>query len=368
MSKTLPPQANELELSLFGPGIGECVVVHLGHGDWMVVDSCRSFDGKRPVALEYLEGIGIDIKHQVKLIVATHWHDDHIRGLAQLVDHAEAARFVCSSALHCKEFLTLVLADRDVKLVAQTSGISEFADILHILSNRSTDKCAAGPNQWATEGSRLYVDSDRNVEVWALSPSSQTVTDSKAAIAGLLPSPRAPIRRFYQLRPNDLSVTIMVIASRTSLLLGADLERGRDQTRGWQAVVNSKINPTCLSQIYKVAHHGSADADLGEIWTKLVARQPHAVLTPYARGAKPLPSPEDVSRMKRRASSLFCTAWPPAKSPPRRDPAVERTMKEMGVTLRAVRKQPGHIRVRIPIAEDIPPDTSVELFGGARAL
>lgn len=35
-----PPVADELEVSVFGPGVGESVVVHLGHGDWMVVDSC----------------------------------------------------------------------------------------------------------------------------------------------------------------------------------------------------------------------------------------------------------------------------------------------------------------------------------------
>src|SRR5438067_455186 len=38
--KTEPPDSSELELSVFGPGRGECLVVHLGAGEWMVVDSC----------------------------------------------------------------------------------------------------------------------------------------------------------------------------------------------------------------------------------------------------------------------------------------------------------------------------------------
>ncbi|PXF57856.1 MAG: hypothetical protein C4B58_08625 [Deltaproteobacteria bacterium] len=34
------PSPDELEISLFGPGRGECVVAHLGNNDWLVVDSC----------------------------------------------------------------------------------------------------------------------------------------------------------------------------------------------------------------------------------------------------------------------------------------------------------------------------------------
>ena len=40
MSLAAPPRTDELEVSLFGPGVGECVIVHLGAGEWMVVDSC----------------------------------------------------------------------------------------------------------------------------------------------------------------------------------------------------------------------------------------------------------------------------------------------------------------------------------------
>ena len=37
---TSAPSAREIEVSLFGPGYGECVLVHLGEGQWMIVDSC----------------------------------------------------------------------------------------------------------------------------------------------------------------------------------------------------------------------------------------------------------------------------------------------------------------------------------------
>ena len=104
-----PPKSDEIELSLFGPGVGECIVLHVGNGKWIVVDSCLDVDGELPIAVRYLTSLGVDISRQVELIVATHWHDDHIRGLGQLVGLADAAKFACSAAFMSDQFLRMVL-------------------------------------------------------------------------------------------------------------------------------------------------------------------------------------------------------------------------------------------------------------------
>ena len=101
-----PPKDSEFELSLFGPGYGECIVLHIGGGKWVIVDSfCGS--NSTPRAIRYLEEVGVNPKESVCLIVATHWHDDHIRGMADLVKTCRKANFCCSSALLKKEFLAL---------------------------------------------------------------------------------------------------------------------------------------------------------------------------------------------------------------------------------------------------------------------
>src|SRR6516164_161156 len=33
-----PPRPDQVEISVFGPSYGECIVAHLGHGNWIVVD------------------------------------------------------------------------------------------------------------------------------------------------------------------------------------------------------------------------------------------------------------------------------------------------------------------------------------------
>src|SRR5438876_12006346 len=90
------PREDEIEVSLFGPGFGESVVIHVGGNDWVIVDSCKNPDTKRAVALDYLEAIGVNVASDVKLIVASHWHDDHIDSLSQIYDRAQHAVFACT--------------------------------------------------------------------------------------------------------------------------------------------------------------------------------------------------------------------------------------------------------------------------------
>ena len=79
------PSKDEVEVTLLGPGYGESIVVHFGQGEWIIVDSCIN-DAREPQALEYLRAIGVEPDEAVSLIVATHWHDDHIRGMAKVVE------------------------------------------------------------------------------------------------------------------------------------------------------------------------------------------------------------------------------------------------------------------------------------------
>jgi glyoxylase-like metal-dependent hydrolase (beta-lactamase superfamily II) len=88
-----PPQDDELEISIFGLGYGESILIHLGRQEWMIVDSCIDHASKQPSSLKYLHSIGVDPSESVKLIVATHWHDDHIRGLATIVDTCKVAQY-----------------------------------------------------------------------------------------------------------------------------------------------------------------------------------------------------------------------------------------------------------------------------------
>src|SRR5947207_9415173 len=103
-----PPATNEIEISLFGPGFGECVVVHLGYNDWIIVDSCRDLASKRPVSLVYLERLGVPVDTAVKRVIATHYHDDHLDGLPEVFGAATSSTFACTAAFQNRDFAELL--------------------------------------------------------------------------------------------------------------------------------------------------------------------------------------------------------------------------------------------------------------------
>ena len=190
-----PPSSEEFEISLFGAGVGESVVVHLGFGAWIVVDSCRDAS-RSPVALSYLKSIGTD-PSSIVLIVATHWHDDHVDGLAELMRRAPSAKFVCSAALHTKQFFRLVSSG--TRVLGKSSATDEFAEIFRTLEGRDAERArrgAAGPDHWAAAGMRL---DSRNVgretaTVDSLSPSADSITRFVNDLAKSIPTLACIIR------------------------------------------------------------------------------------------------------------------------------------------------------------------------------
>ena len=130
------PKHDEFELSLFGPGIGECIVSHLGNGKWLVVDSCLHPESKQPIALNYLEQLCIDPKESIETILISHWHSDHIRGAANLVNNCSRARVCYPAALLEKEFLSLVSAYSGSNITPlidhKTSATKEFSPGGHV--------------------------------------------------------------------------------------------------------------------------------------------------------------------------------------------------------------------------------------------
>ncbi len=103
-----PPQNDEIEVSIFGPGYGETILVHIGLGDWLIVDSCLDRASKIPAPISYLRKLGLNTASAVKIVLASHWHDDHIRGLSSVFEECASAAFFCSASLRNTEFLTLV--------------------------------------------------------------------------------------------------------------------------------------------------------------------------------------------------------------------------------------------------------------------
>jgi hypothetical protein len=352
-------------MSVFGPGVGECVLLHVGNSEWVVIDSCIQAGTTEPVAGAYLKSMGVDLS-SVKLILATHFHDDHIRGLSKLVEDCQAARFAMSGAMQIEQFGQLVLSvDMQNRLVRDTSSASEFAHILQTLKTRSDAGKLPAPS-YASEGTCLFRDAYCNTRITALSPSAATITNAHAELAAKILT-KGDVQRFKRLSPNDLSTALLVETDKYCLLLGADLENTPSESHGWKAVLSSPVRPRTLSHAFKIPHHGSEGSHHQDVWTTMIAREPVSIVTPYAALRVPIPTDDDVERIRTLSSEAYCTTWPHTTKPPRR-PGVDGAARRATRTRRALNVESGHVRLRIDLADDVPRPPFVQLFGNAKKL
>lgn len=331
----------------------------------MLIDSCLD-PNREPAALSYLASIGVDAATAVQLIIATHWHDDHIRGISKVLEACNNARFCCSSALGKNEFLTMVASFQQRLNIKATSGVQEIDRVFDILESRrqSPVNAIADRTILNIEGGQLA--HSLPVEVRTLSPSDTQFQLFLAEIASLIPGMTTK-RRSSPQSPNHVSVVTWISLGDMAILLGADLENQNDQTLGWAAILNSPGRPNGRAAIFKVAHHGSANGHHDGIWNDMLVQAPLALLTPWNRSSK-LPQSADVDRIVRLTPNAYSTAKIKRPKPKANlHPAVERQLKEMGVELRLAEPLMGAIRLR---TVGVPSDAKfkLELHGRAGPL
>lgn len=345
------PADDELEISVFGPGVGESIILHVGGGKWTVVDSCLDPESRQPIALKYLRQLGVALENVVA-IIATHWHDDHTKGLAEIVRQCTRAEFFCSTAVREEEFLSLVAAAPRLQLkTGLGSGVDEMYDVLTYLAETKR------PVSFRAENQIIYRSSDPvSCQIEALSPSSTSQLRALLALApkafeakGAIPNPG----------PNELSVALHVSFGQAGALLGADLETGSSDKVGWRAIVRNPLNTHAAVGIVKVPHHGSAGADHEPAWAKLVAPQAHLAVTPF--NSSSLPKDTDVARLKSRSANVF-HASPGRRKKAQLDKATERTLGDIKIFERS--KTMGRIRFRARATGEIVWD----LDGAAKQL
>lgn len=362
MTHGLPPSAGEIEVSLFGPGFGESVVLHIGAGQWIVVDSCIDRTLSEPTPIAYLRSIGVDIERQVTHVIASHWHDDHVRGLSAVLEACKAAKFVCASAMVAEKFQMLgeLYSSKDKAL---GSGIGEFSRIHRLIDAEARRVVRTGPNRQLVCRSGDDSGLPFDLRLMSLSPSDEAADSAVRELAATL-NAKSPVRKLAKLYPNDFSIVLQLIAGKDSILLGSDMETGAKY--GWQAVVSDEARPREKSGAFKVAHHGAESGHHDPVWDEMLHPEPLVFLTPFVKGAVRLPTARDIERIKRRTKKAFITADPLANSRRRYSSSVERTIRESRYRIVPVITSRGQVRFRMTPGRPMP--EAAEVFFGARPL
>lgn len=355
-----PPGDREIEVSVVGRGYGECVIVHAGCGEWLIVDSCVEERGSpNSYATKYLDQIGVS-PDSVRWLLASHWHDDHVAGFTDLVDRCAAARVYFSEAMRSEEFVALALVDVDEPAGALSSGIAEMRKVLRRL------KASERKPEQARADQRLHADTvnahDR--EIWALSPSNAASLNAKASFAQDRVDTLPDRRRISAPSPNESSVALLIWVGDAVCLLGADLQTTTAADRGWEAVLASEGRPRKPASIYKVAHHGAPNGDTPQIWEELLERDVVAALTPYGAGVHPRPDDDDVRRICARTADAYL-AGPRTVRRTKASAPVEKMRRRAGTKAVISERPMGHVRARFLLDQ---PGWTVSLHGEAQKL
>ena len=351
------PDNDTIEVSVFGPGFGECIALHYGEGNWIVVDSCIDKQEHRPSALVYFENIDLDPAEHVTHFVLTHPDNDHISGAAELFRQCSSAKLVLPSVFSEPEMVSYAAHFCRDDTSNLTTATSEYVEILNILEARKITP--------------LYVKQDSPlivgdlVSLFALSPSDKKLHKFLTFVSMLIPKDRDPLRLPASLSHNAVSAVLLLQMCKESVILGADLEE--NPGKGWSTILTDSLcfessSPTSL---IKVPHHGSKNADNTDIWTTF-CKNPYAVLTPFNRGRTRLPRPKDVARICARTPNSFSTSTYKNMRPPK-DRSLEKLLKTFGIEQQRSEPQTGQVRLRKRMAAPIGA-WSVELFKGAEHL
>lgn len=347
------PAPNEIEVTLFGPGYGEAIAVHLGEGVWMTVDSCIDPQSKAPAAGTYLDQIGVSA-NQVRVIVASHWHDDHVRGISALAAKHPSADFVLSAVLNSKEAGAFAAAYSGASSAGLARGSKEIFSVVDARESVS----------FALHKSIVFDASlnGRSVLVSALSPLSAAFAQSVARMAEYAAKKNGAINSAPELRANMEAVALHIDLGDDAILLGADLEE--HETFGWSAVVaDSWSGARRPSTAFKVAHHGSITGECPKVWATLLKPDAVACLTPFTVGDLRLPTDADKVRVRGYTPHAYISSG--ATRRPDMDSRQLKRLSDVCKNLARVDAGFGAVRLRKPLGAS---SWNIDLFGSAQPL
>lgn len=362
----LQPTIDEFEITVLGTGggYGESIVIHLGDGNWTIVDSCKSPSSATALPIEYLSRIGVDYSKQVKIVLCTHFDDDHIQGMANVIEQCPEAKWFISRVIDQKKFLRLVGLDYEkAKKLGSVSSTREFVRCLEILNSRSVLPLYNYASQDVTLIGINLKEGIRS-EMIALSPSQQSQIEFDQEISQLITEFGSPEKKLV-VKNNHRSVALLLRLGGHRALLGADLEVTTSDLTGWKGVMTQCSTIDSKANYFKIPHHGSENGHHDGIWTNLLFANPQSTITPWNRNQK-LPQPEMVDKYKGLTANLYITSQPLFTAKPKsRDSEIEKAIRFFDIKLREIKYVPGIIRSRIRSSEK---DWRTELFEAAVKL
>jgi hypothetical protein len=305
----------------------------------------------------------VNTNKDVILIVCTHWDDDHILGISQLLENCATSDFSFAKANDKVKFLRMVSLDY-LKILkdATSSSTKEFNKCIEIIEDRKSKLKLSYPDRiLATVSVNDFVN-----QVISLSPSDTAIQQFDLEISNLITEYGQSNRHIVQLSPNFNSVALFVKLGSHRAILGADLEVSATNSKiGWDDILNNSQSVDKKAAFFKIPHHGSQNAYHEKLWDDMLSNSTKSGLTPWNRGQK-LPTLKMQEIYKNKSDELFITSNFSKGNPKKRDKATLKMMRDLNIELEEVPYKHGIIRARVNMANDT--NWQIEIFGTATKL
>ncbi|GAB1353181.1 hypothetical protein MASR1M12_19150 [Erysipelotrichia bacterium] len=309
------------------------------------------------MALAYLESLGVNPSDSIKQIIISHFHDDHIRGLAATIEKCPNAQVWYPAPMTDDTFMTLVSLAGEIDS-KHKSGIKELEKTLEVLEkNKLLYKQRVC---MVLENTEILNDPSKKVCMRALSPSTTTIGLVRSVVNAQSLIKKATIDEDEL---NFTSIAISAKLGKLSFLLGSDLECcSKNNDIGWGRVLEIFPGQPCFekSRHFKIPHHGSENGDHPRIWEDLVESQPRTVCTRFNK--KSLPLDKDVERIKKRSFEAYLTSF--GKNKKR---GTVRLLGDFDIETNSSIQKDGFVRFRFDENTDFE-NVTVDPFGSARKL
>lgn len=283
---TTNKQFDKTEIIIFGKGYGESILIRVSESKYIMIDSFIDNESGKPIAVWYLETIGLNVDSIIG-IVCTHWDDDHVKGISQIIK---------SSSKPVPIYTPLALSKKEVidyltYLKNEDKG-SEFIEAIRYVKDK---KCYF-----------LYVVNDRSmfekelslvgVSLKALSPSDEQY---QTFLENIIIPKAGEEKKFKQFGRNELSIVSYLECPNSISLFAGDFENS--STNDWTKLID-KYNYLKKCEIVKTPHHGSENGYHDGIYNSL-SLLPISIITRFNRFD--LPSDEILKKISSKSKETF---------------------------------------------------------------
>ena len=413
-SKILPCGSNEAEVTLIGgtSGYGESVVVRFGENEWAIIDSCVDTLTQKCLPIEYLKEIGVNVETDVKYVICTHWHDDHIKGLHKVLEECSKEVIFCVAIASEKlnfiyeiERSNLYDPDRGVRkeLIMAMDKVNEkgisVKRLIQDLPVFKTANClctALSPSQkelslffdelaYSTaEKGQIISQKERlntipTQEIESAEDITKEVFDSLERDISEDVSQKLTEEDIIALETlkesaksskpniNDRSVALLFTICGHHIVLGADLEVTSDRESGWQSVDESMTMQGIMADIYKIPHHGSSTGYYELFLRNHIKPTATGEMSTWLKGKTVRPEKVTLGKYYQYMPKLYITIDPSYLTGKFTSPEYKRYMEETTESIVDIKNQCGIIQSRLDLTSGTE-DWATKLYGSAKAI